>query len=205
MGFSIRKNITLKKQSPLRGLFNIIILMVAIPVVLIAIISLSIYFLFLWLKGLLRKEKNVTLATENYHFEQDLISNEYVRIIMVEDEFDVELTRLNEAWMEKVNPQETCLYRVRTIPVISALEGGICCFYCKEQNGGVLLQVLTNHAADNNAPLSSELLFLDYQNLNIKRIDETGVFFLYNDDKNAQLIRGFNRKENMRLEIINFC
>ena len=203
MRFSVHKNITLKKQSPFRGLVNIFILMVAIPVVLIAVISLSMYYLFLRLRDFILKEKKIEQASENYHFERDLINNDYVRIIMVEDELDMELTRLNEAWMEKVNPEETCLYRVRTIPVVPTLEGTICCYYCNEQNGGVLLQALGSNSTENMAALSSDLLFLNYQNLDVTRIDETGAFFLYNDHKNPQLIRGFNRKENISLEIVS--
>jgi hypothetical protein len=202
MHFSVQKKIIQKKQSPLKGLVNVLILTIAIPVIIIAGISLSLYFLFLWLKNKIFKEKIIESAEDNYYLELDLIYNEHVHIILIEDEFDIELTQLNNAWQENVYNEETCLYRTRTIPLIPALEGGITCFYFKEQYNGLFLQVLPIRKNNKMQTLHTQLIFIDYEKLDLTLIDETGPFFLYNDDKNVQQIKGFNKEEELTLELL---
>lgn len=202
MHFSVQKNIVQKKQSPVKGVVNVLILIIAIPVIIIAGLGLSVHFLVLWLKNKIFKEKIIESAEDNYYLEIDLIHNGHVHITLIEDEFDIELTQLNEAWQENVYNEETCLYRTRTIPLIPALEGGITCFYFKEQYNGLFLQVLPISKNNEMQTLHTQLVFIDYENFDFTLIDETGPFFLYNDDKNAQLIKGFNREEQLTLELL---
>ncbi len=202
MHFSVQKEILQKKQSPGKGLIDVLILIIAIPVIIIAGISLSLYFFFLWLKNNIFKEAIKLSAEDNYHLELDLIHNEHLHITLIEDEFDAELTQLNEAWQQKVYNEETCLYRTRTIPVIPALEGGITCFYLKEQYDGLFLQLLPTSKDNAIQTLNTQLVFINYERLDLTFIDETGPFFLYNDDKNAQQIKGFNKKEQLTITLL---
>lgn len=200
MYFSVRKNIIQKKQSSFKDSINLFILLLAIPVIIIAGISVSIYFSFLWLKDKIIKEKIPEPAQDHYHFEIDLIHNEHLHITLIEDELDIELTQLNEAWQEEVYNDETFLYRAHTVPLIPALNGSICCFYCKEIFDGLLLQILP--VDKNTGGLNTQLVFINYKNFEIKVIDATGAFFLYNDDKNARIIRGLNKKEKITIELM---
>ena len=200
MYFSVKKNIIQKKQSSFKGSINLFILVLAIPVIIVAGISVSIYFSFLWLKHKIIKEKIPELAEDHYHFEIDLIHNEHLHITLIEDELDIELTQLNEAWQEKVYHDETFLYRAHTVPLIPALDGGICCFYYKDIFDGLLLQILP--VDKNTEVLNTQLVFINYKNFEIKLIDTTGPFFLYNDDKNVRIIRGFNKKEKISIELM---
>ncbi len=202
MHFSVQKEITRKKQSPFKGLIDVLILIIAIPVIIIAGISLSLYSFLLWIKNSIFKEAINLSADDHYHLELDLVHNEHVHIILIEDEFDIELTQLNEAWQQEVYNEETCLYRTQTIPVIPELEGGITCFYFKEQYNGLILQVLPMSKNNDGQTLNTQLVFINYESLDLTWIDETGPFFLYNDDKNVQQVKGFNKKEQLILELL---
>jgi uncharacterized protein YpmB len=201
MHFLVHKNIIQKNPSRFKNLVNIFILLIAIPVIIIAAISLSLYFLFLWCKAVFLKKEDAQSPDSNYHLDLDLIHNKSIRITLTEDEADIELTELNEAWQEQVYNEETCLYRFRSIPVIPALEDGICCFYYKEQDDGLILQVLPGDSL-NRKLLNTSLIFVDYECFVTRLIDEAGPFFLYNDVKNPQVIRGFNKKADIILELI---
>lgn len=169
---------------------------------MLAVISLSVYYVFLWLKGFVVKAEKLNLPEEHYHFETDLIHNEYIQIIMIEDEHDKELTKLNEFWMENVYTKETCLYRAKSVPVIPSIDGAICCFYCKEQKGGVILQLLPYDFSGNTQSKQTKLVYLDYKTLHTTFVAEAGPFFLYNDAENIDLIKGFNKKEEVSMKII---
>lgn len=201
--YYIKKHITLKKKNPFEAVINFFILLVAIPVVAIAVVSLLFYFLFMWIVTTLTKNKTVKSQEERYHYEIELLSNEYIRIILEEDELDANLSYLNECWMENVYNRETCLYRARTVPYIEQLEGKIICFYLKAEPEGAILQVLINDADSNRDLLDTQLIFLDYNTLQITVIDKLGAYYLYNNTKNVNLILGFNKKEKIRIEIIH--
>lgn len=196
MPYTLIKHITPKKQQPLRAVLNVLIVAIAIPVVVIAWLCLLLYFAFLWVKNLGRPSEP---DNEPYHQELTLLANEQVTITMTEDELDTELTQLNEDWMAEVYNEETCLYRVATVPYIAALHGKICCFYLKEMPDGVILQVLQPFVM-NKLP-DTQLIFLHYKTLQITVLDETAPFYLYNESDNPQLIKGFNQKQNIRIEI----
>ena len=199
MRFSIEKNITLKKESPLKEVVTFLIYIVGIPVIIIAGVSISIYLFFLWLKNKISRQDDITFTDEHYHLEFDLVNNNYIRLILIEDELDNELTELNETWDDEVyTNDESYLYRVRSIPSIPLLDGGICCFYYKEMHDGLILQVFID---DEKIALNPILIFLDYKNFEVTQIDKTGPFILKNDDKNAMSILGFSKKEKLRIEL----
>jgi hypothetical protein len=201
MQFSVKKNITPKKKQSYKRLIDLLILVIAIPVLIIAGISLSLYFVFTWLRDLLVNKNGAGLPEETYHLRLDLVQNEQVHLVLVEDELDTELTMLNEAWHEQVYNEETCLYRLKTAPLIPALEGSICCFYFKEAYNGILLQLVPN-TSDDASGLLTRLVFLNYKDLQVSLVDETGPFFLFNDENDRCLIHGFNKKEKISLELL---
>ncbi|HZG24098.1 MAG TPA: hypothetical protein VEZ17_05930 [Chitinophagaceae bacterium] len=199
--YTITTHITPKKKNPLTGIWNAVILVIAIPVVMIAIISLLVYFSLQWLWNLARK-KAPDISDQTYHLELPLIENEFVSITMIEDELDTELTTLNDAWTQSVYNQETGLYRAKTNPVIPEIDNKIMAFYLKERPGGAMLQVLKTSFPPGESSLETELIFLSYADLRVSRIGRTGAFYLFNDKKNAELILGINKKEKIRIELV---
>lgn len=196
MPYTLTQHITPKKQQPFRALLNVVIVVIAIPVVVIAWMCLLLYFAFLWVKNLGSTSEP---DNEPYHQELALLANEQLTITMTEDELDTELTQLNEDWMANVYNEETCLYRVTTVPQIAALHGKICCFYLKEMPDGVILQVLQS-VVMNKLP-DTQLVFLHYQTLQVTVLAETPPFYLYNEKDNPAIIKGFNQKQNIVIEI----
>ncbi|MEJ7767356.1 MAG: hypothetical protein WKF89_06060 [Chitinophagaceae bacterium] len=195
--YKITKHVTPKMKNPFKGLINVFIIILAVPVIILSIVSLSIYFLVMQIIFLFYRRKPSGVTAEYYHHEFELVHNQHLKITLVEDELDTELSSLNERWMENVYERETCLYRAKTTPVIEELEGEIICFFIKELPEGVVLQVL--QGLDHTRLLTTQLLFLRYHNLKVTVIDEAGPFYLYNDDKNTNLIRGFNKMENIKM------
>ncbi len=200
MSYIISKHITVKKKNHFRIVIDILLLIIAVPVVMIAFISLCLVFVFNWLKSFAVGKKPVANEDDFYHLELALIKNSYIQITLTEDELDNELTALNQEWSEQVYNKETCLYRATTVPVIPGLDGMICCFYCKEQPDGVILQVL-KVSSETPGGIDTQMLFLKYADLSISILDNIGPFFLYNDEKNNQVIKGFNEKENLIIEL----
>jgi len=200
MPYIITKHITVRKKNPFRIVIDILLLIVAVPVVLIAFISLCLVFIFNWLRSIVLSKKPVANEDELYHLKLELIKNPFVRITLTEDELDTELNALNQEWAERVYNKETCLYRAETVPLIPGLDRMICCFYCKEQPDGIILQVL-KIPAETPGGLDTQLLFLQYQDLKILVLDDIGPYFLYNDEKNNNLIKGFNEKETILVEL----
>lgn len=200
MSYIIRKNITLKKENPFRIVIDILLLIIAVPVVIIAGISLCLVFIFTWLRSIMVSKKPVANDDELYYLELELIKNHYVQITLTENELDWELTALNQQWAEHVYNKETCLYRAGTIPLVPGLDGMICCFYCKEQPDGVILQVLKT-PAETPGGLDTQLLFLQYPDLKTSVLDDIGPYFLYNDKRNIHIIKGFNEKEKMVIQL----
>ena len=200
MHYNITKKITAKRESSYLVLLSYLILLIAIPVIVIALLSnlvIAIFsFIYIKIKGLIRKE-SLAAPVAPYYLEYVLLDNQYIKIIAVEDEADTELTALNEAWSEEVYQAETYLYRAKTSPLIPALENSIICFFAKEQPGGALLQIADK--SQNTFPSSTQLVFLQYNTLQIVPIEPLGSFYLYNDEKNNNLIRGFNTGEKLCL------
>lgn len=203
MPYNIIKHITQKKRNPFLVVVNTLLLIFAVPVVIIALISLIIFFIFMWLKTIFGTEKPSGNIDESYHLELELVDNEYVKIILIEDEQDLELTALNSEWTEKVYNKETCLYRAKTVPYIQGLDGRVCCFYVREQSNGVILQVIKTVADKPIEVLDTQLLFLQFPRLETFVIDEVGPYFLYNDKKDSNLIKGFNERETIIIELFN--
>lgn len=201
--YHIRKHITLRKKNPFNTAVNVFILLIAVPVIAISVVSLLLYVFFIWLITPLKKNKNSESGNDHYHYEIELLNNKNIRIVLEEDELDIELSHLNELWMENIYNRETCLYRAKTTPRIEELDGKIVCFYKNEKPEGAILQVLNEIDFDKNS-LHTQLVFLYYHTLQVAVIDDTGGYYLYNDEKNANLITGFNKKEKIQMEIIRF-
>lgn len=200
MPYIISKHITVRKKNPFRIVTDILLLIIAVPVVIIAFISLCLVFIFNWFRSIVVSKKQVANDDELYYLELELIKNPYVQITLTEDELDTELTALNQEWAQSVYNKETCLYRAVTVPIIPGLDGIICCFYCKEQPDGIILQIL-KIPAEKHGGLDTQLLFLQYPDLKISVLDDIGPYFLYNDKKNNTVIKGFNEKQYIAIEL----
>lgn len=197
MHYKITKHISIKKKIPGARIYTFLIGLLAIPVIIIAFVSLVIYNVLIWTKQLFLKKKTPPL-TESYFLELPLLDNEFIKITAVEDEADKELTSLNEAWEATAYHHQTYLYRVRTNPFVPALNGKIAGFYLKEQPGGAILQLLPGKKSGVE-PLASQLIYLQYGTLDITFIDEIGLFHLYNDELHSDLISGFNNDEEIKI------
>lgn len=202
MSFVIKKYITPRKQSIWRKPINVLLIIVAVPVTVIAGISLIIYYSLYRIAGLFLKPASNTAMPERYHLELELLHNQHVHISMVEDEADAELVHLNEQWADEVHSQETSLFRAKTNPRLPSLEGRICCYYLKELPQGAVLQVLDdNSSGEYPATLHTQLVYLNYEDLSLNIIDETGPYYLYNEEKNQAVIKGFNAKNYIEIEL----
>lgn len=201
MPYFISKHITVRKKNPFRFLIDILLLIIAVPVIIIAFISLCVVFIFNWLKSIAVSKKPVADNDELYYLEVELIKNSYVQITLKEDELDTELTALNQEWAERVYNKETCLYRAVTVPLIPGLDGMICCFYCKEQPDGIILQVLRIPAETPDGSFNTQLVFLQYPDLKLSVLDDIGPYCLYNDAKNNHIIKGFNENKKVVIEL----
>ena len=196
MHYSVTKQITKKTKIPGAGVYAFLIGLFAIPVIFIAFLSMMVYAFLLWLKQLFVK-KPAPLADDPYFIELNLLSNEHIKITVVEDEADKELTGLNELWEAIAYHDQTYLYRARTTPLLPGIDGKIVCFYLKERSGGAIMQLVS---ADQSGQLSTtQLIYLQYNNITITPVDEAGLFHLYNDDSDQELIRGFNNEQEIRI------
>lgn len=200
MHYNITKKITTKREAPYYRFITCLIILIAIPVIAVALMSFLIMgifgFVFEHLKSVFAKRQTPPPAPP-FYLEYVLLNNQYIKIIAVEDETDTELAALNEVWAEEVYQAETYLYHAKTSPLIPALEGNIICFFLKEQPGGALLQILDQ--TQNNSLPSTQLVFLRYETLQIIPIESLGSFYIYNDEKDTNLIRGFNTKQELQL------
>ena len=202
MPFLIKKHIIPRKPSIWRKPINVLLMIVAVPVTVIAGVSLIIYYSLYRIAGLFLKPVNNPAIPERYRLELELLHNQHVHISMVEDEGDAELADLNEQWADKVHSQETSLFRARTNPRLPFLEGRICCYYLKELPQGAMLQVLDdNSSGEYPATLNTRLVYLNYEDLSLNIIDETGPYHLYNEEKNQAVIRGFNARNDIEIEL----
>ncbi|MBE7174301.1 MAG: hypothetical protein INR73_27255 [Williamsia sp.] len=203
MHYNITKKITVKRQALSSRLLTrfiaVLVILVAIPVIIIALLSSVLVAVFSFAYTRIRRlfvPEKPKAPTEAYYIERILLNNPYIQIIAVEDEADEELTELNEQWSAEVGNTETYLYRAKTIPRIPALEGTIICFFLKEQPAGALLQIPRQQP---HQPFSTQLVFLQYTTLQLIPVEPIGPFYLYNDEKNNDLIKGFNNKEELTL------
>lgn len=197
MHYKLTKQISAKKKIPGAPIYTFLIGLFVIPVIVIAFASLFVYNILLWIKQLFLKKKTPSLA-EPYFLELDLLTSEYIKITVVEDEADAELNSLNEWWTGRAYHDQTYLYRAKTKPFLSAIDGRIIGFYLKEQPGGVILQLLPEKEPGIE-PSATQLIYLQYSDLRIIPIDEIGLFHLYNDEVDPDLIRGFNDEEEIKI------
>lgn len=200
MPYIIRKHITVKKKNPFRIVTDILLLIIAVPVVIIAGISLCLVLIFTRLRSMMASKKPAADNNDLYYLELELTRNPHVQITLTDDERDTELAALNQEWAERIYSKETCLYRAGTVPQIPGVDGMICCFYCKEQPNGIILQVLKK-PSEMPDDLDTQLMFIHYPDLKISILDNIGPYFLYNDEKNNHVIRGFNEKEKIVIEL----
>ena len=201
MQYTITRQVTAKKRSPLYGFYRVLIVMIAIPVVAVALLSFVLLFVFSRIQALFAKRGHETPA-EHYHLELPLLKNEFIEIMAVEDESDTELTLLNELWAEKVYHEETYLYRAETSPVIPLLHGKIICFYLKENSAGAFLQLPVIGEVQPVQLPATELVYLQYNDLEVSPIQHIGPFYLYNEDANEDIIKGFNENEELIIRLL---
>ena len=197
MLYTITKRITAKKQSSLFGFYRGLIILIAIPVIAIALLSFVLLFVFSQVQSWFIKRGNEPPA-EPYHLELSLLNSEHVKIFAIEDESDNELALLNELWEEQVYHEETYLYRAKTFPVIPDIDGKIICFYVKEQAGGAILQMPVINDVPSQLP-GTQLVYLQYNNLLVTVIEDIGPFYLFNEGKDNDFINGFNEKEELTI------
>ena len=195
MHYRVTKQITKKKRVPGAGLYTLLIGLLAIPVIFVALLSMMVFTFFLWIRQLFVKTKPP--VDDPYFIELTLLSNEHIKITAAENDADKELTSLHELWEATAYHEQTYLYRAKTTPLLPAIDGKIICFYLKEQSGGAIMQLLS---VDQNGQLiTTQLIYLQYSNLSISPVDEAGLFHLYNDDSDQNLIRGFNNEEEIKI------
>ena len=196
MHYRVTKQITEKKRVPGAAVYTFLIGLVAVPVIIVAFLSLMVYNLLMWLKQLFAGKKN-GLPVDPYFVELNLLNNEHIKITAVEDETDKELAGLNELWEAAAYHEQTYLYRARTTPFLPDIDGKIVCFYLRDEPGGAILQLVSTD--QNGQLLTTQLICLQYSNLTIIPVDEAGLFHLYNDERDQGLIRGFNNEKEVQI------
>ena len=180
-----------------RLIIDLLLLIVAIPVIVVASVSIAVYYLF---ARLFAKQTAASHAEDRYRVEVPLVQLAGINITLVEDETDQQLTAANEDWIYHVYDEDTYLFRLKTNPLIAGLENKIGGLYFKEVENGIIVQLLKENSRGDEFP-DTEFVFVDKRNLEVSSVDHAGPFFLYNDDKQPALIRGFNKKEKVEFRI----
>lgn len=176
-----------------KPVMDVLILLLAIPVVAIALLSILIYVAIFYLLTIFSKRKPV--EEDNFFREEiPLLEHENLRIILVEDMEDEELTTANESWAASVYGRDTNLFRVKTEPLISGVHGSICCFFILEMNGSAVIQQLTGDC-------NTKLLSVDTETRLVTEIGPVGNFYLYRDEKVPGRIRGINYSEEITIDL----
>lgn len=171
-------------------------MIVLIPVLLIAFISIILMSLLVRAVNFFRKKRSSPLP--HYRVETNLFSNQYWQINLVEDEDDRELTQLNISWNEQVYDDSTYLYRAKTSPMIEGLHNQVIGNFIRQTESELILQML-EPTTDN--PLNTAFVLLEKTTGSIKRIGDCGALFVYNDQRNPDMVKGFNKEQRVHITL----
>ncbi len=192
MQFTVTKEIRVNKPTPLRGIIIVLILLMAVPVLVIAFLSLLLYMAGNWIVTSFAGERSSS-ALEPYFLERPFLENEHVKITVVEDERDEELTELNAEWNRDVyEDDDNYLFRARTTPLIPEIDDKVIGFFVKQYEEGAVLQLLSQKKDTASGIATTELVYLRYNDLQLSPIIEAGGYCLYNDEKDPAIIRGIS-------------
>ena len=178
----------------LRPVADVIILVLSVPVLAIALVSVVIYYAVYSLINLFSGKTSI--AEENsFREEVNLLDKNGLKITLIEDISDEELTLANDNWASTVYGGDTNLYRVATAPVIPFLHGSICCFFVLETDDQVILQQVTNNC-------ETRLIAIDLNTYQLTELGSAGKFYLYRDEKKPSRNRGVNFEEEIAIDLV---
>lgn len=179
----------LKLEESKWGFLILPILIICLPLFL-KMIMLS--FVFLLVMIIIAKIFNIkNLFKEDCEEVFDLVNNEFVQI-QLHKEYD----EISKTWYNTTYEEHEFIYQIKTIPVIKKMEGSIISTFYKEFENGIFLQKIL--FKNEKVEISSELVWIDYYDLNIKDRQEIGPYFIYDA---GEKIKGFNRTKQIEIEI----
>jgi hypothetical protein len=178
----------------LRPIADVIILILSVPVLAIALVSITIYYAVYSLINLFT-EKTATEEETSFREEVNLLDKNGLTITLIEDISDEELTLANNNWASTVYGGDTNLYRVATTPVIPFLHGSICCFFVLEIDDEIILQQVTDKC-------ETRLIAININTHQLSELGTAGKYYLYRDEKMPSRIRGVNFDEEIAIDLI---
>ncbi|MBK7406703.1 MAG: hypothetical protein IPL49_11900 [Saprospirales bacterium] len=189
------------KKSGKNGLSILLVILLA-PVILVFAAAYGVSLLFSFIYGKTTKRGMFgTKGKKSVHKTAfDLIKNDTIQISL--QDIEESYGQLLDEWCDMTNNQAECLFLAKTNPVIDGIHGRFITAFLKEFQNGILLQrlILSTNPADTH-PVNSELVWVDYDDLTVKEMKPIGQYFLYEDKRNPNLIKGFNREKEVEIEV----
>ena len=198
--FKFKKTVFPDKKTP-RWL-DVMLIVVLIPIILIVLLLIGLFLLANWVyskftpKNLLNKAGPPAEQKPRY-----LIQNEKIRIQLHEIEAWEEEGPIEEEWYKTTYDEETTLYKAITEPEIEGIHHKMITTFALEQDNGLFLQRIVLPETGEPKKLSSELIWIDYADLKIKAVEPVGCYYLYLE---KGLIKGFNKQENIEIQVSHF-
>jgi hypothetical protein len=192
--YQLHAHIHPRKGRILRPVADVIILVLSVPVLAIALVSIAIYYAVYSIINVFAAK---TVADEETSFREEvtLLDTNGLKITLVEDISDDELTLANDNWASTVYGGDTNLYRVATAPEIPLLHGSICCFFVLETADQVILQQVMNNC-------DTRLIAVNLNTYQLTELGSAGKFYLYRDEKSLNRIRGVNFDEEISIDLV---
>lgn len=183
-----------KTNSSIPSIFAFPIFLVLIPLILVGIALVLIWaFLGLFFSNGRKKSDVGKAVLSDFLIEKDNFNIELVEL----DE--QEYSRLADYWYSKVYDEDTTLYLAKTSPEIPGIHNQVITTFIKEIKEGVMLQIV-EYPEFFKEPIS-KIIYLEYSSLKIEVLDLIGPYFLFNDDKEEDIIEGFNQRGKIQLRI----
>jgi hypothetical protein len=196
--FKIIKKITPVKDSPIPWYFAIPLLIIGVPLIILFLLGALIYF---GIRSIFVKDKfNPSDIKEPYY----LIEKENFKVELEELD-ENEYSDLFEYWMHHVDDEEEYLYQAKLDSKIEGLDGKIFGDFVFEDESGGFFQIIEyTGKISKEDKLNTKLVYIDFDTLEFKEIESLGAYFLLKKEGDLKIIKGFNRKTNIELEIKSF-
>jgi hypothetical protein len=192
--YQLHTHINPRKARILRPLADVVILVLSIPVLAIAFVSITIYYAVYSVINIF-SGRAATDEETPFREEVMLLDKTGLKITLIEDISDDELTTANDNWASTVYGGDTNLYRVATDPVLPLLHGSICCFFTLEIDEELILQQVVNQG-------ETRLLSINTRTHEITDLGSAGKFYLYRDEQKPTRIRGLNYDEEITIDLL---
>lgn len=130
-----------------------------------------------------------------------LLQSEHLQIelLKVDSSFDL----LVDDWYNITYDDEETIYEAATQPMIKGIHGELITNFVLEKDKGVFLQkIIADKYVDNPLEIESTLVWIDYEDMNVKASGRIGPSFLHTNDEEKNQIKGFNAEKEICVSIV---